>query len=30
MLIIPSQIYFDIEHGGKSIGRIEIGLYLCY
>ncbi|KZO93089.1 hypothetical protein CALVIDRAFT_486363 [Calocera viscosa TUFC12733] len=24
---ITSQVYFDIEHGGKPIGRIVIGLY---
>jgi peptidyl-prolyl cis-trans isomerase B (cyclophilin B) len=21
------QVYFDLEHGGKSIGRITMGLY---
>lgn len=24
---VPSQVYFDIEHGGKPLGRVVMGLY---
>jgi peptidyl-prolyl cis-trans isomerase B (cyclophilin B) len=28
ILALPSfQVYFDIEHGGKPLGRIVMGLY---
>jgi len=25
--IITNKVYFDIEHGGKPLGRVVMGLY---
>lgn len=25
--VVTSKVYFDMQHGGKDIGRITLGLY---
>ncbi len=27
MYVYWTQVFFDVEHGGKKMGRIEIGLF---
>ncbi len=27
MFVEHTQVFFDVEHGGEKLGRIEIGLF---